>query len=112
MYSEKDVTLLHQQMDYHLKEQKLVITEWYYCLDFDSFRRKPGPGMMLEAASKYDVDLNRSIMIGDKPSDVLSYDGPRYFLVKGNYSLAEVVNHPNVKIFEDISSIIKVLSDA
>lgn len=112
MYSEKDVTLLHQQMDQYLKEQKLIVTDWFYCLDFDSHRRKPGPGMMIEAAKRYDVDLNCSIMIGDKPSDVLNLDGPKYFLVEGNYSLEKVKNNPNVKIFENISSIVKVLFDA
>ena len=32
--------------------------------------RKPEPGMLLEAASELNIDLARSIMIGDKDSDV------------------------------------------
>ena len=32
--------------------------------------RKPRPGMLLRAAADLDLDLGRSVMIGDKPSDV------------------------------------------
>jgi D-glycero-D-manno-heptose 1,7-bisphosphate phosphatase len=32
--------------------------------------RKPNPGMLLEAAAELNVDLSRSWMVGDKPSDI------------------------------------------
>lgn len=32
--------------------------------------RKPKPGMLLEAAQQWDIDLPNSYMIGDRPSDV------------------------------------------
>lgn len=32
-------------------------------------RRKPNPGMLLEAAAELDIDLKRSAMIGDDPRD-------------------------------------------
>jgi D-glycero-D-manno-heptose 1,7-bisphosphate phosphatase len=32
--------------------------------------RKPRPGMILEAARDFTIDLGRSILIGDKPSDI------------------------------------------
>lgn len=32
--------------------------------------RKPAPGMILEVLNRYDVDTNRSIMVGDKESDL------------------------------------------
>jgi len=35
-----------------------------------SLRRKPAPGMILEAASEHGIDLSRSFMIGDKKLDV------------------------------------------
>jgi D-glycero-D-manno-heptose 1,7-bisphosphate phosphatase len=35
----------------------------------DSARRKPGPGMMLDAAAAHGLDLAASIMLGDKASD-------------------------------------------
>jgi D-glycero-D-manno-heptose 1,7-bisphosphate phosphatase len=32
--------------------------------------RKPGPGMLLQAAQDFDLDLSRSWMVGDKETDV------------------------------------------
>ncbi len=32
--------------------------------------RKPKPGMILEAAREHDIDLRRSYLVGDKPTDI------------------------------------------
>jgi D-glycero-D-manno-heptose 1,7-bisphosphate phosphatase len=45
----------------------------YFCADVSgvpSARRKPEPGMVLEAAAEYGVDLSRSFFVGDKCSDI------------------------------------------
>jgi len=45
----------------------------YFCADLPSAataRRKPAPGMILEAAAAFDIDLKASFTIGDKPSDI------------------------------------------
>ena len=36
----------------------------------NSIRRKPAPGMILEAAEKFHIDLQHSFMIGDRASDI------------------------------------------
>ena len=36
----------------------------------NSTRRKPAPGMMLEASRDFNIDLSRSFMIGDRASDI------------------------------------------
>lgn len=49
-----------------------LIDATYFCPDLpetDSVRRKPEPGMILEAARDYGIDLGRSFMIGDKQID-------------------------------------------
>ncbi|MFB3892144.1 MAG: transaldolase [Phycisphaerae bacterium] len=38
--------------------------------DGDTQRRKPNPGMLLEAAAKHSIDLSRSFMVGDRWKDV------------------------------------------
>lgn len=38
--------------------------------DHASPRRKPGPGMILEAAAQFGIDLPASFMIGDRASDI------------------------------------------
>jgi D-glycero-D-manno-heptose 1,7-bisphosphate phosphatase len=45
----------------------------YFCADLPSaptLRRKPAPGMVLEAAADFGIDLPASFTIGDKASDV------------------------------------------
>ncbi len=49
-----------------------IIDATYFCADTpqdSSERRKPNPGMLLEAARELGIDLGRSYMIGDKASD-------------------------------------------
>ncbi|HYD99801.1 MAG TPA: HAD family hydrolase [Alphaproteobacteria bacterium] len=36
----------------------------------DSFWRKPHPGMILQAARELDLDLGRSLLVGDKAGDI------------------------------------------
>lgn len=36
----------------------------------DSFCRKPSPGMILQAQKDFNIDLSKSILIGDKESDI------------------------------------------
>jgi D-glycero-D-manno-heptose 1,7-bisphosphate phosphatase len=36
----------------------------------DSLDRKPNPGMLLKAADAFSIDMQESIMIGDKDSDM------------------------------------------
>ena len=45
----------------------------YFCPDLPetpSRRRKPAPGMVLEAAAEYGIDLSQSFFIGDKADDI------------------------------------------
>lgn len=43
--------------------------------------RKPNPGMLLEAAKRLGLDLERSLMVGDKPADMQA--GQRAGLARG-----------------------------
>ena len=50
-----------------------LIDTTYFCPDvpgMPSTRRKPEPGMLLEAAADFDIDLEASYMIGDKIADI------------------------------------------
>jgi D-glycero-D-manno-heptose 1,7-bisphosphate phosphatase len=50
-----------------------LIDASYFCPDVPgtpSARRKPEPGMLLEAAAEHHLDLARSYMVGDKADDV------------------------------------------
>ena len=79
-YSEKDFHTLTKWMYERFEAEGAPLTDVYYCpyhpecgigsYKKDSFDRKPNPGMLLRAAKMHGLDLNRSIMIGDKDSDI------------------------------------------
>ena len=49
------------------------VDRYYYCTDLKdarSPRRKPEPGMLLEAAEDFGLDLASTIFIGDSPTDI------------------------------------------
>jgi D-glycero-D-manno-heptose 1,7-bisphosphate phosphatase len=53
--------------------RRLPVDEIKVCVHVDTDRcncRKPKPGMLLEAAREQDIDLTRSIMIGDRWRDI------------------------------------------
>jgi len=50
-----------------------LIDASYYCPDapgLSSKRRKPEPGMVLEAAAEHGIDLSASLFVGDKRADI------------------------------------------
>lgn len=66
----------------------------YFCADHPdrpTERRKPQPGMLLEAALDLEIDLSSSWMIGDKPIDVECgrNAGCRTVLVRTGYGSAQ-----------------------
>ena len=67
----------------------------YFCPDapdVPSTRRKPAPGMLLEAAADFDIDLAGSYMIGDKSADIECgrRAGTRTILVRTGYGVEQV----------------------
>ena len=57
--------------------------------DTGSLRRKPAPGMILEAAAEHGIDLARSFMVGDKDLDIECgrNAGVRTILVETGYGM-------------------------
>lgn len=105
MYKEEDVIKLHGQMNDYLRSKNALVDDWFYCTEYDSECRKPRPGMMIQARDKYDIDLAKSYMVGDKPSDVLDIEGPKTFLLKGNYPLEEVQKNKKAEVFNTLAEI-------
>jgi D-glycero-D-manno-heptose 1,7-bisphosphate phosphatase len=71
-----------------------LIDASYFCPDVPdskSLRRKPEPGMVIEAAREFDIDLTRSVMVGDKASDIECgrRAGTHAILVETGYGLLQ-----------------------
>ncbi len=76
-YTEKDVKIVNNWMVHKLKEKGITIREVYYCPHHPDFTgdcecRKPRPGMILKALEKYNIDPEKSVLIGDKETDILA----------------------------------------
>jgi D-glycero-D-manno-heptose 1,7-bisphosphate phosphatase len=80
-YSEADMHALHARMGEDLAALGGHIDAFYHAPDhpqaaLDAYRhpdppdRKPNPGMILKALAEWPIDLDRSILVGDKPSDL------------------------------------------
>ncbi len=96
-FSEENVVSLHKWMDLEMKKRSAEVDGWFFCpfhpkakdelLKGVSLFRKPNPGMLLSAAEKYGVHLEKSLMIGDKLTDIISLRGLKANLIKGRYPL-------------------------
>jgi D-glycero-D-manno-heptose 1,7-bisphosphate phosphatase len=79
-YSEADFLAFTQWMCATLLEQDVHIAKVYHspfhpefgqgAYKRDSDCRKPAPGMILQAAQDFGLDLQRSVLLGDKESDM------------------------------------------
>lgn len=79
-YDESAVRLFHTHMQDSLSSHGAHIDAFYYCphhpegtvkaLAIRCRCRKPGPGMLEQAASEWPIDLARSFLIGDKDNDI------------------------------------------
>lgn len=82
MFDEAALDRVHKRMEELLREHHAPLHGVYYCpyLDgpeavVDTYRqksplRKPADGMLRQAAQELDIDLTKSWMIGDSPTDV------------------------------------------
>ncbi len=89
LYTIEDYHRVHAELLRQLGGES-VLDGAYYCdvaPPEESNRRKPAPGMLLEAAGDLMLDLARSWMVGDKEIDVIAgrSAGARAILVRTGY---------------------------
>ncbi len=106
MYDEDFVATLAEYLSNRAKLGGAAIDGHYYCphlpdaevakyrVDCDC--RKPKPGLALRAAADLDIDLPRSVVIGDRWRDisVARAVGSRGILVKTGYGATEALRPP------------------
>jgi D-glycero-D-manno-heptose 1,7-bisphosphate phosphatase len=100
LYSEEDYRRFTVHMDTQLRAQGVQLDAVEYCphlpdavvaryrLDCDC--RKPGPAMLQRSASRLGIDLGRSVLVGDRRTDVEAGRAAgvgRCFLVRSGQAL-------------------------
>ncbi|WP_373034660.1 D-glycero-beta-D-manno-heptose 1,7-bisphosphate 7-phosphatase [Sulfurimonas sp.] len=97
-YTDNDFLTLTEWMKGEFKQNNIFIKDVYHCphhsekgigkYKIDCNCRKPKPGMILSIADKYRIDLNYSILVGDKKSDIeagIRAKIKNNFLIKSEY---------------------------
>lgn len=79
-YTERDVNELHEWMNYELAQYGTRIDRFYYCphhpvatvaaYQKNCHCRKPHTGMIDAACADFNIDRNRSWLVGDRPTDM------------------------------------------
>ncbi len=92
LLKEAELTHIHQYMQTQIENAGGRIDKIYYCTSTDNNHpsRKPNPGMALQAtADNPAIDFSRSIMVGNKPSDML------FGRNAGMYTVFVATTHPD-----------------
>ncbi|MCG2719700.1 MAG: HAD family hydrolase [Nanoarchaeota archaeon] len=122
MCSEKEAINLNNYIISQLEEKGAKIDKTFMCFHHpvhglgkykvECECRKPKPGMILEAAKEFDIDLENSWMIGDKIGDIKSgvLAGTKTILVKTGYGGKDGFNDaiPNY-VSEDLYAASKLI---
>ena len=116
LYNEEDFLLLNKWMCKKFKEIGTPINKVYFCPTHpihglgvykksDNYR-KPFPGMILQARDEFNIDLSSSILIGDKPSDIIAGN-------KANVGLNILLSdHPHHELSSYSYKLVKSLDEA
>ncbi len=96
LFGEDEVRALHAWMTEEFRARGIAIARFYYCphhpdAQVAAYRlacscRKPKSGMIEQAAKDFGIDVARSLVVGDKPSDRIVFDGLRSIIVKSRYT--------------------------
>ena len=97
-----------------LSAEGVKLDGWYYCPHHPDFTgpcdcRKPEPGMLRTAARDLELDLERSWMVGDHPSDAAAGQaaGAKPVMVRTGHGLLPGANHgpgPGVRVVDDLAA--------
>ncbi len=82
LYSEEDFQKLTKWMLESFSKRNIKIAKVYHCpyhpdsenkeYKETAYDRKPSPGMLLKAKEEFDIDMQKSLIIGDKNTDIIA----------------------------------------
>ena len=121
LYSETDFHSLMNWMTQEFLQQKIRVDGYYFCPHHPEhgvgpYRRecedrKPRPGMLLRASSDHSIDLKRSVLVGDRCSDIqagAAADVPNLILLRGTEP-AGCAGLPGLSVVSELHEIIPLL---
>ena len=112
-YTDQEFHKFMKSMTDYFEQKSATIDGYFYCScnpeEKDCLNRKPNPGMLVNAAQSYGIDLQKSVMVGDKVTDMLAAgraDIGYKYLYDSNFESERVLDKKNdfftVKSLTDI----------
>ena len=96
LYTHEDAEKVHKHMLEAMKENGIIISEIYYCPHHSDVEpcmcRKPDSGMLEKAIARFNIDVSRSFLIGDKERDILAAEkaGVKGILIEADSPINEI----------------------
>lgn len=112
--TENDLATVHQKMKDGVKKAGGVINGIYYCTSIHNNHpgRKPNPGMAAQAKKDFpDIDLNKSVMVGNNLSDMrFGRNAGTYTVFVKTTKPQQQFPHPDIDmIFDSLPDFAKAL---
>ena len=92
LFSVETLDEIHKNMQNELKKKDAKIDKIYFCPHLESEKcncRKPKPGMFLQAIKENNIDIDKSIAIGDSNTDAFAAKAAR---IKKIYNVTDKIN--------------------
>ena len=114
-YTENDFKILTIWMMKKFDSKGILISKTYHCPHHPVFThacecRKPKPGMIYRAQKEFNLDLSKSILIGDKESDIqagINAGITQNILVRSGHPV-DGINSKAMQIVDSIKNLSKV----
>ncbi len=108
-YSEKDFEILTEWMIKQFNKENIKISKIYHCSHHPDYSseceyRKPKPKMIFDAVRDFNINLDESILVGDKNSDIeagINAGIKNNFLITTGHKIEE--NICEVKVIGNLS---------
>ena len=122
LFSEDQFNTLTEWMDWSMADRGVDLDGIYYCphhseegqgeYKIDCECRKPKPGMLMNAIEDLNIDVEASILIGDKVSDLqagIAAGVKTNYLVRSGKKITEQGETLATAIFDDLAAIAKMI---
>ncbi len=116
LYSEATLKKIHAKLERALSEVGGKFSGIFYCPhhpDDHCNCRKPKPGLLLQIADQFQIDLKDALMVGDTERDIAAAQsvGCPAVLVKSGKGQEQVAlvskSFPSVPVFENLSAFVR-----
>ena len=113
LFSINDLHIFMKELLSVLSKHKINITDYFFCphhlegkikkYSIACSCRKPQSGMLFQAKEKYNLNLSKSILIGDKETDIMAGQNANLF---SNILINNTDNNPNTKASKEAKNLI------